>query len=278
MQSQIQSPVVIATMHGKEKIIGPLLQQAFGVDFCVPEKMDTDSFGTFTNQIQRKGNQLEAAYAKLEKAFELTNCISGIASEGSFGPHPQFPWVASNLEILVFKNIETGLKMEAFHESTQTNFAQSEIKSLKQLTDFAQKIDFPSHGIILSLQNAGETEFFKELSSESDLKNLWKLAQSTQAKVFAETDMRSMRNPTRQKNIEKACQNLIELLNSKCPSCQWPGFQAQERISGLPCNLCGMPTRMTKASLWKCNHCQFEVEVPGNELFTDPINCNFCNP
>ena len=40
--------VVIATKHQKEQVIGPALQEAFGMEYIVSEKLDTDLLGTFT--------------------------------------------------------------------------------------------------------------------------------------------------------------------------------------------------------------------------------------
>jgi hypothetical protein len=43
--------LVIATLHGKEKVIAPLLEHALGVKIIVPEKFDTDQYGTFSGEI-----------------------------------------------------------------------------------------------------------------------------------------------------------------------------------------------------------------------------------
>ena len=61
---------VIATMHGKERVIAPLLAEALGLDCLVPSAFDTDRFGTFTREIARTGSQLDAARAKIAAAFE----------------------------------------------------------------------------------------------------------------------------------------------------------------------------------------------------------------
>jgi len=53
----------ITTMHGKEKVITPLLNE-IGVTVIAPEGLNTDAFGTLTRDIDRAGNQLEAARKK----------------------------------------------------------------------------------------------------------------------------------------------------------------------------------------------------------------------
>ena len=60
---------VLATMHQKEIVIAPLVEQELGVKVVVPENLDTDAFGTFTREIKRPGDQLEAARLKAEKSI-----------------------------------------------------------------------------------------------------------------------------------------------------------------------------------------------------------------
>ena len=80
--------LVIATKHKKETVIAPLLEKYLGVHCFVPNDFDTDTLGTFTGEVERKGNALETVRQKCLLAMEQTNCDLGIASEGSFGPHP----------------------------------------------------------------------------------------------------------------------------------------------------------------------------------------------
>jgi len=96
---------VLATMHGKEKVIVPLLEE-LGIKVIIPSTLNTDVFGTFTQDIGRTGNQLEAARAKAKAALALTGLDLAIASEGSFGADPQIPFVRSNLELILFSRHE----------------------------------------------------------------------------------------------------------------------------------------------------------------------------
>ena len=91
-------------MHGKEKVIAPILEKELGVKVILPQNFDSDQFGTFTGDKARTGNQLEAARLKVQAAMKLTGADIGIASEGSFGAHPSIPFIQSNLE-LVFVNV-----------------------------------------------------------------------------------------------------------------------------------------------------------------------------
>ena len=68
---------VIATMHGKEQVIAPVLRDAFGLHCNVAEGLDTDAFGTFARERERTGTILEAARAK---AVSAPGCASTKAS------------------------------------------------------------------------------------------------------------------------------------------------------------------------------------------------------
>jgi len=80
--------VVIATKHHKEKFIAPLFENELGVKCFVPYDFDTDVLGTFSGEVDRKDTAFETVKKKCLLAMEQTNCDLGIASEGSFGPHP----------------------------------------------------------------------------------------------------------------------------------------------------------------------------------------------
>jgi hypothetical protein len=44
---------ILATMHAKEKVMLPLLEEGLGIKVKVPENLNTDRFGTFTRDIPR---------------------------------------------------------------------------------------------------------------------------------------------------------------------------------------------------------------------------------
>ncbi|MBY0434905.1 MAG: hypothetical protein K2U26_12420, partial [Cyclobacteriaceae bacterium] len=75
--------LVIATRHGKEKIIGPVLQEKLGVNIIVPDGFDSDQFGTFSGEVPRSGSALEAAEKKAMMAIfndldDAGKAVSGI--------------------------------------------------------------------------------------------------------------------------------------------------------------------------------------------------------
>ena len=87
----------ILTQHGKEREMAPLFADGLDVRLELAMGFDTDSFGSFTREVARQGNQLEAARAKATKGMELLALDFGIASEGSFHPG-SFGLYPSNLE------------------------------------------------------------------------------------------------------------------------------------------------------------------------------------
>jgi hypothetical protein len=94
--------LIIATKHEKEKVIAPLLERALGVSCYVDENFDTDMLGTFTGEVERELDPIATARKKCLTAMELSNCDLGVASEGSFGPHPSMFFVNADDEFLIF--------------------------------------------------------------------------------------------------------------------------------------------------------------------------------
>jgi hypothetical protein len=92
---------VLATMHGKEAAIAPVLFHRLGLVVDTAPALDTDVLGTFTGEIPRVGNIREAAIAKARLGMTATGSPIGIASEGSYGPHPHIPFMAAGVELMV---------------------------------------------------------------------------------------------------------------------------------------------------------------------------------
>ncbi|BCL34226.1 DUF6671 family protein [Nostoc sp. MS1] len=275
---------VLATMHQKEKVIAPLLEQTLGVKTLVPQNFNTDIFGTFTREVKRPGTQIEAARIKAEKALELTGESLAIASEGSFAPHPLVPYISSNREIVILIDKIHNLEIIGEEFSTDTNFNHQVIKNLDEAFVFAQKSGFPEHGLVVWFESPEKrcNEIIKGILKEIDLIEAvtFALHNSADGKVNIETDMRAMYNPTRMKNIAKATHSLLKKISSCCPQCNTPGFEITERIPGLPCELCQTPTNLTLRVIYQCKKCGFRQDklFPNGQEFADPAQCMYCNP
>jgi hypothetical protein len=136
-------------MHGKDKVIAPLLVQALGVKIIVPENFDTDKYGTFSGEIKREADPVEAARIKAKAACQAYQCKLAIASEGSFCPHPSLFFVPADDAIIVFLDIKNDIEVKAREVSTKTNFAGDLFRNWEEARAFAQAVQFLSHVLIL---------------------------------------------------------------------------------------------------------------------------------
>jgi hypothetical protein len=275
---------VLATMHQKERVIAPLLERELGIQVVVPENFDTDAFGTFTREIKRPGDQLQAARLKAEKALKLTGETLALASEGTFGPHPAIPYVSCAQEIVILFDKANNLEIVGEEFSTETNYRHKSATNVEEAYRFSVEAGFPEHGMIVMVSSSSQykDEIIKGITTKEQLIEAVTLAlsKSPNGKVHIETDMRAMYNPTRMKIIEKATRNLIKKLNQLCPDCSCPGFEVVEKRRGLPCALCNLPTAMTRAVIYQCKKCGFSKEelFPDGLEKADPAQCMYCNP
>lgn len=272
--------MLIATKHEKEKVITPLLEKELGVKCFVPENFDTDVLGTFTGEIERKDGPVTTLRNKCLMAMEKYSCDLAVASEGSFGPHPNLFFVNADDELVMLIDRKNEIEIIARELSTETNFNGSEIKSEKQLKDFAQQTKFPSHSLILRNEKDCCKKIVKGISDWEILMNTYKEIVQTFGSAYAETDMRAMHNPSRMKVIEKASEKLVAKIFSQCSQCGTLGFDITEVKRGLPCNSCGFPTDSSLSYVYVCRKCSHKVEkmYPNNKTSEEPMYCQICNP
>ncbi|MBM7615775.1 DUF6671 family protein [Alkaliphilus hydrothermalis] len=275
---------VLATMHKKEEVIAPILEKDLGIKITIPKDFNTDVFGTFTKDIDRRGNQLEAAKYKAEAAMALEDKTIGIASEGAFGPHPISPFLPFNREIVLLIDKTTGLEIYGISATIETNYMHKMVKSFQEAIEFAKEAGFPQHGIVIKVKESSTDpkEIIKGIITEADLEKAveFALAMSSNEKIYIETDMRALYNPTRMKSIEAATRDLVTKLYNLCPQCSWPGFQVVDSKKGLPCSWCGLPTELILSHRYLCTKCGYSEEKPypnGIEK-ADPGRCGYCNP
>lgn len=272
----------LATMHHKERVIAPLLEQHLGLQMIVPQGFNTDEFGTFTRDIKRPGDQLQTARLKAEKAIALTGLTLAVASEGSFGPHPSIPFLPCDREIVLLSDRTHDLEIVGQAISTETNYSSQQVTTLEVALTFAQKIGFPEHGLVVmsEAEPTLATSIFKGIQDKTQLRETVTWLLKTFGQAHLETDMRAMHNPTRMKVIAEATQDLIQKLNQCCPECGCPGFAPVSYKAGLPCGLCGFPTELILSVTHQCQKCHFSqvLDFPKGQEFADPVHCLYCNP
>jgi hypothetical protein len=146
--------------------------------------------------------------------------------------------------------------------------------------DFAISVQFPSHGLILRKLKNDTSDIIKGITKWEDLKKSFHLMIEKFNSVYAETDMRTMYNPSRMTVIENAAKKLVDKVNSYCPQCNIPGFGVTNVKKGLECSLCGSPTEAALSFIYICIKCNFKKEdiYPHNKTAEDPTYCDYCNP
>jgi len=273
----------IATRHGKEAAIAPLLAE-LGVQVVVPPDFDSDRFGTFTRDVARHGTQLEAARAKAKAALELTGGDLAIASEGSFGPHPLYPLVPGDRELVLWFDRAHNLEIVGLELTTETNYAQQTVASVEEALAFAARVGFPDHWLV-ARPNAATQEASAIYKGINDRPTLTQIvadlcARSPDGTAWLETDMRAHGNPMRMRAIARATENLLAKLRQRCPRCDCPGFEIAQRQLGLPCSWCGTPTTLSRLAIQICQRCGHREEQlhPDGLPAADPAHCPQCNP
>jgi hypothetical protein len=275
--SYANARLALLTKHGKARAIAPRFAETLGARVTVTDAFDTDTLGTFTREIARCGNQLDAARKKAELAIELTGCPLGLGSEGSFAP---FGLGLYNLEAITLVDrtrhlVITGAIRQFGHHASGT------FDSWDALADFAEKAKFPSHALVLRPDDENHRHIRKGLNDRDALRTAYDecRALSLAGAVFAESDLRAHLNPTRMDNIGAACDDLIIRMMRLCPSCQAPGFGIARLEPGLPCSCCGEPTNDWQAEELRCVACTYTESKPRTDLEkADPGLCPQCNP
>lgn len=272
--------LVIATMHAKEQVIAPLLESELGVLCSIISDLNTDALGTFTGETERVSNPISTARAKCLLALQKSDADIAVASEGSFGAHPDIFFAKANEEIVLLLDMKYGLEIVGKILTIETNFDGKEVNSLKELLDFAHSIHFPSHGLIMRSEQNSKVGIIKGIREWDKLEYYFEQFIHQFGKAWIETDMRAMHNPTRMEVIRRATFNLIENIKSCCPNCSMPGFVVCKVNLGLPCSLCGRPTSAALSLNYSCSHCAFsenKLRTDG-KVAEDPMYCDYCNP
>jgi hypothetical protein len=271
--------VVLLTQHGKEAILGPVLNAAIGCKVERVDGFDTDQLGTFTREVPRAGTQLEAARRKASIGMDLAGCDLGLASEGAFVRDPftgTLPW---NVELVIFVDREHGLEVVGWSQRAAP-IVQRKVRDWRELCEVAEEGDFPRHGLVLRPDDADQPPVAKGVADWDALAQAYHgTSRAAQAgEVFVESDLRAHCNPTRQAVIREAAEDLARRLVSECPQCGAPGYWISAPVIGLPCSACGAPTREPHADVWSCMCCAHRDTRERNVAAADPGRCDYCNP
>ncbi len=274
---------MLATMHDKEAAIAPVLKRQLGVETLVPEDLDTDMLGTFSGEIERQGTMGEVAIAKARMGMAAAGLKLGLASEGSYGPHPQIPFLAAGMELLVLVDDERGLTVSESLIDETPCFDHTTAGPDDDTAPFLDRIGFPRHAVIVGPNGAAtEGPFTKGIRERSVLSGAVAAAAraSCDGLALVQTDMRAHMNPTRMTTLGRLARLLCDRLASLCPACAAPGFGLIEVEKGLPCRWCGGPSVMVHHQIFGCVACDNRERHPRSDGLThaDPGHCHICNP
>jgi hypothetical protein len=272
--------IALLTQHVKEQVIAPVLEPALACTIEHLTGFDTDQLGTFTRGTPRLGTQLDAARRKARKGMELSGLDLGVASEGSFGLDPFAGLFAWNIELLVLIDDRLGIEVVGIAQGIGRS-SHLQTDDWQAVESFASSEGFPQHHLVMRPEGQNDARIHKGIADWTRLRACFDecLAQSSNRQVFVETDLRAFANPTRMQQIERAAQDLLQRIQSRCPVCQAPGYWVTERQPGLPCSDCGLPTAIYCNEVRQCVGCRHQsVQARTDVTAADPRHCPSCNP
>lgn len=266
----------IATKHEKQRQFGPPLAELVGLDVIVAD-VDTDLLGTFSGDVARQGSPLATVRRKAQWAIERTGARFGLASEGSFGPHPEAPFVAVGVEVAICLDARDGLEVVE-QLVAATNLAHVDIGELPVPAAFLDAAGFPDHALVVS-PSAGAPPTAKGLVHLDDVERAVTTCLDHGGRAHVQTDMRAHVNPTRQQALAELADRLGRRAASCCPRCGAPGWGVVVTETGLPCEWCARPTPLVACDVFGCARagCEEWNRAPRADL-APAGECPACNP
>jgi hypothetical protein len=279
--------IALASRHGKETVLARPLQAGLGLTLQLATAFDTDSLGTFSGERERPADAATTCRRKAEAAMAELDLDLGIASEGSFGPHPAVPLLAVGHEWLTLVDARQGLVVSEQLVHTATNFSQRRVAHVADLDGWLRQVGFPHHGLIVRPSRPGQDRaptpgLSKGIVSLDGLQEAIEraLPHAVDGLALVETDMRAHLNPTRMASLRRLAFRLVRRLRSACPACEAPGWGLVATVAGLPCDWCGTPTELVAHERHGCVACHHELLHPRRDGLraADPGHCPQCNP
>lgn len=273
---------VLTTMHGKEAVIAPVLRKRLGLAVVTASALDTDALGTFSGEVPRAGTMLKAAVAKARLGMAESGLTIGIASEGSYGPHPHVPFVAGGIELMVLVDDIRGIVVTEHLVEDAPVFDHAFARTSEELEPFLERIGFPRHAVIVKPSMDAAGTVYKGLRRNGELAAAVSACASLSrdGRALVHTDMRAHMNPTRMDSIRRLASALADRLAQLCPICTAPGYGQVDAESGLPCEDCGAPSIMIRHRVFGCVACDHRERRPrpDGRAYADPGHCPLCNP
>jgi hypothetical protein len=271
--------VALATKHGKLSQIAPWIEALDGWTVELAE-VDTDQFGTFSGEVAREKSPRDTAIAKARAAANLLGSEYGLASEGTIGAHPAYPWINSDHEISALVRRTDGFVLVETFLSPEIQAHSEEIVENTDLDAVAAKLDLPTHAAIIVAIGDVETVLHKGVHDPNDFKQKIAAALSSGKKLLrVENDFRAMHSPSRQANISKCAELLAKRIATQCAVCGEIGFGKVGYEYGLPCSDCDQVVQsVANSERHACVSCEHTELRTLGKTTVDPSRCDFCNP
>jgi hypothetical protein len=275
--------ISLATKHAKERVIARPFRVALGLAVVAPPDLDTDTLGTFSGEVARLASAREVCERKARLGMAATGLSLGLASEGSFGPHPFVPFIPAGIELMTFVDDERGLVIAESTLAERTNYAHREARNIDEPADWLRVVGFPSHALIVRTRaDSRGAPVGKGIVSTEHLRAAIEVAvaASNAGTAWVETDMRAHLNPTRMAAIRRLAFQLVRRVATPCSACASPGWGQTGTLKGLPCAMCATPTEMVRREVFSCVACGHREERPRRDGLTEtsPQYCPYCNP
>lgn len=273
--------VAFATKHQKAELVADAFRKALNISVTTAD-VDTDSFGTFAGEIERKSSPLDTAIAKAKAGAVASGSNFGLASEGSIGNDSFIPFAISDIEILVFVDLQRELIIHESYKSFDIAAHTALIREVSEISKEIGKLDPPKHKVIAKVKSqSGTVLAIKGLSDLYELTSAFEelLPQAIDNVVTFESDFRAHCSPSRQANIKEVASRLLKRMGNLCPGCNAPGFGALTFERGLICNSCGvLNDKDLKNEILNCVVCDYSTSGQVIAFELNPANCHFCNP
>ncbi|MGE3318932.1 MAG: DUF6671 family protein [Candidatus Berkiella sp.] len=271
--------ILLATMHDKQLAIAPVMRSHLACEIIVPKDYDTDQFGTFSGEKERFLAPKNMVLHKAKIAMQQYSYDFGIATEGSFGPHPLIPFTPMHEELIGFIDFKNQIEIVVAKQTHQTNYIMCEFTKNQPHEDFLSTCLFPSHALIVR-EMANDQVIAKGITSLAALEEAINKGFSISDTIRLETDMRAMFNPTRMNVIKELTMALVNRLQAVCAKCHTYGFGEVHYLGRLPCSDCHSETALFLNMVEKCIRCDYQIIKPRHDKLSSasPTYCNFCNP
>ena len=136
-------------MHGKEALIAPVLYDRLGMVVVTATGLDTYVLGTFSGEVPRVGTMHKTAIAKTRLGITAAGLRIGIASEGSYGPHPHIPFLAGGVKLTVLVDDSRDIVVTEYMVEGAPAYHHAFARTIDELKHFLARIRFPEHAVIV---------------------------------------------------------------------------------------------------------------------------------